>query len=222
MDTPVSGGSKGWAISAVVVGSVILLVTLVNLAQVMYLVATGKTFAQDTLRGVVSRLPGKDAVSDYDALLAEQIQRQKEIAPLQLAGLIPYTLALAATLAASILLLTGRVSRVWLARAALVACVVRIGWGYVHYRVSTVATGAVMQGFERGMNRAEDINRAKGRRNDDEALRRVGDVAGAVSQALTVVVVAGQAILIAGYWGIVAYVFSKARRPDSTPATASP
>ena len=221
METPVSGGSKGWAISAVVVGSVVLLFTLMSVAQVTYLAVTGKTFARDAMRGVVAMMPGKNAVGDYDALLAEQTRQMKELAPLQLGLLVPYALALVAAIVIASMLLAGRISPVWLARAALLTCLLRLGWGYGHYRVSSLATSAVKQGFQRGMARAEDINRARGLRTNDEAVERIGSVAETVGQVMIVVTVAGQALLIAGYWGIVAFVFSKSRKPAGPAAVAA-
>jgi hypothetical protein len=216
---PVTGGSKGFAIAVIVVGSLIFLASLFSIAQAGYMVGTGTMFGQKAMHGVMEKMSqGQGSMArDYDEMTAQQTAKQVALAPLQLGVLIPYAIAAGLAVLVASLLLAGRSSRVWLARLALAACLLRFGTGYAAYRVSAIAMDAMRQGFDRGLDRAR---MRSGSGTNDETLHSVSSGFGAAAQVMTVAFVFGQMALVAGFWGLVAFVFSRRHSPSPQPTAA--
>jgi hypothetical protein len=93
----------------------------------------------------------------------------------------------------------------------MAACLVRLGVAVAEYRAVAAVPEAWKQGWDRGFARG-----SKGR-PPPEGLKEMGSAFATVGQTLIVATVAGQAFFVSGYWGVVAFVFTRKNKASAAP-----
>jgi hypothetical protein len=211
-DAPLTTNERALAISVLVVGGLIVLFTLMTIAQAGYVLATGQAFGSRISKAFtqLSSKKGERAMKDLmERQLEVQSEVQKRWAPKQLVSETVYLFAVGGAILCAILALGNGRYRARIGQLALAASAVRIGVGVVTYLMTSelmkATTGAMMETMARGPSGSSE---------------KTADIARATQGAM-----AGLSALSAGCWtlvvciyfAVVAYVFL-VRKPASPTA----
>ncbi len=209
-----TGRRKALAITAAIVAALAALLTMMGVVHSAYTVITGEVAGAKGYASLMKIVTRRKSIPEYEQAMEAQIATQRRMAPYQLASQGTYLVATTAiALLALLLVWRGRPRPSFLAAAAGVACACRLAVGVVTYTISE----ASMKGMERGFER--QIAEARGVAPDEAqaSLRRLTGAYGVVTRAALTTTLVGQTLLVAGFWGLVAYVFGRARERVSTP-----
>jgi len=199
-------GLKVFTILGMILGGLTLMSTLLGIGQMSYLLSRGEPLGGAASRKLFTSMKQSDPelVQHYDDQLSAQAKAQREIAPLHLGVNIPYAVALAGLVLCCLMLLLGHERwRRWLVAFALIACVSRIGVGYVSYRITEGAMSRVLQdGRLMGHGAA-----ARGATKDQ--IEKTTAVIGRITEGLVGVTVLALTVGMCGFWGAMGFVFAR-------------
>lgn len=213
-----TGGGKVLLVFVIILGGLTSVVSLITIASTGYTVVTGKALGADLGRSMVGAMgrDGDAAKAQYEETLARTVQVQKDLAPYTIAALVPYLVGTATAAVIALLLMIGSGgARVWLGRAALLACVARLAFGFVQHQITLASTEGVTRSFRTGVESAE---RQSGRRLDEatrERMRTMENAMGTMTKLATLFMAWSQTLGLCLFWALTGWWVLK--KPKAAP-----